>query len=380
MKKQARFKGILSLVLVVVFVAAGGVIVGKATADDRNRTSKSTNVNLDDQGAARGQEEALVASTSSDFTPTTAGKVESAATDSRPEVLIGASTAGRLVVIDSTTGNTVKVLARYDNPKTCNALGTVSLSLDSKTVYFQRNFEATSEPFPEGSVNTYCRSEVHKISIDGGKVEKVADGFTPRLSWDGRKLSYLVPVGIEKEGWAYSSNLVVLDLDSGSSRVVAKDIGCDCGPTAFATWSKDNKHIAVQGVNCGCGGMSFNELKIIDIAGPDVTTVKAPKAIDEHAGWGDPTFLPDGNMFLFEIGRDDFDKGFKSAPRMLIVNPVDGKIVKVITTGFVDRYYEGTNVDQSGKHLLYLSSGNLMVSDDWERPTQLATGLLSADW
>jgi hypothetical protein len=316
--------------------------------------------------------------TPSTVPPTTAAPTSTteAPLPPRPAVLVAASQAGRLVLIDSTTGRTTKVLATYQGTDGCPALGRVSLTPDASTVYFQRNFEDVDE-----LKNTICRPEIHRMPTAGGSDQKFDDGFMPRVSPNGSQLAYFVPTGPSMND--LGGSLVTRNLATGKRTVVRTDVACGCDDTAFASWAPDSRHIAVQGLSCGCGGTSFMELDIVDALNPANPPVKvqAPPAIDSHAAWGDASYLPNGDLYLFEIGRYDFAKGgFMSNPRMLIVNPTSARIVKVVTSGYPDRFYQATDSDASGQHLLYISNGNLMASDDWARPSQLATGLVSADW
>ncbi len=297
---------------------------------------------------------------------------------SRPPVLVATSEKGRLVVINTTTGKTERVLVTYPASNTsCEGLGeSLSLTPDSKTVYFERMIKSDSE----------CDKSIWSVAVTGGMPKKIVNGLTPRVSQDGTKLSYFNLKKAEGEGSDYSNigDLRVRNLTTGAETIVATNVSCACGGQAFASWAPDGKQIAVQGTNCGCGGAPYEELRIYDAAKKDsFKAVPLPKTISDKAAWAYPTYTPDGYLFVLEIPKFNISaESFKAmgTPRILVVNPTTGSIANTITSGFEDRYYSSTSVDNSGKHLLYLSNGNLMVSDQFKRPTQLATGLIGASW
>ena len=144
-------------------------------------------------------------------------------------------------------------------------------------------------------------------------------------------------------------------------------------------WGEDSRHLLVQPMNCGCGGLAYDEIRIVDTVTGAIQIVNGPDPKDSSSQWGEATLLPDGNLFVLDIARDNFD-GKTPGPCMLIVDPNNSKVLKTITTGFSDRGYGSTDTDTSGNHLTYISNGNLMVSDDGARPVQLASGLTDSDW
>lgn len=105
--------------------------------------------------------------------------------DYRPNLLVAASKEGRLVLIDTKTGKTTKILTTVAVAPTgtCGSLGgKVSLSADKQSVYF----DVLKGDWTEG-----CQSEIRNILINGGASTFVTDGFSPVASPDGKTLSYL---------------------------------------------------------------------------------------------------------------------------------------------------------------------------------------------
>lgn len=330
--------------------------------------------------------EPIVAATNSDSatpTPSPLAETTTPTPSARPSMLVAASEKGRLVVIDTTTGKTTRVLGDYSQEGVEQCFGLrdrVSLSPDGKVVYFE-----VEAPFGRGSDGQpSCRTMIHGRSTDGsGDIDgTIAEGMAPEISPDGLRLAYFRPAGPEDVNNV--GFMVIRDLATGNE-LIFDNVDCYCG-APLSSWAPDNRHFAYQEMSCGCGGREFLDLMVLDTQNPEAprVPVKVPSSIAEKAAWGAASYLPDGNLFVLEVPDSEYDQtnGFvrTTAPRMLIVDPTTGKVVKVVATGFADRRYTSTDADRTGDHLLYVSDGNLMVSDHGARPVKLATGLLGADW
>lgn len=112
----------------------------------------------------------------------------------------------RLVVVDSATFQTIRVLDSFDDPTTPappgepggmgRYLGPMAVSPDGTTVYF----EVCCEP---------AVGEIYRVSIEGGRPERVAYGTSPAVSPDGTRLAV-----VEMQ------DLRVIDLATGDSTLI----------------------------------------------------------------------------------------------------------------------------------------------------------------
>ena len=142
----------------------------------------------------------------------------------------------RLVVVDSATFQTIRVLDSFDDPTTPappgepggmgRYLGPMAVSPDGKTVYF----EVCCEP---------AVGEIYRIPIEGGRPERVAYGTSPAVSPDGTRLAV-----VEMQ------DLRVINLATGDSTLIP--IGSLVQPPAGGqvmglsqpAWSPDGSTLA----------------------------------------------------------------------------------------------------------------------------------------
>lgn len=112
----------------------------------------------------------------------------------QPAQWVGVDDQHRLVVVDTATGDVIRVLVTFDDPEAFgddgeepvaggNFAGPIDLSPDGQTVYY----ETCCEP---------AAGLVFRVPITGGEPEQVAMGTNPAVSPDGTKLAVVDLGGI----------------------------------------------------------------------------------------------------------------------------------------------------------------------------------------
>ena len=200
-----------------------------------------------------------------------------APTGAAPRVTVVLAGDGRLVALDTLTGEIVRELR---GPPTGGSLGDPSLSPDGAFVYFAEWPGAKSNDRVDR-----CRHSLHRTSIESGETERVADGVHGEVSPDGRYLAY-VASGVARglfdtlsPGFGCGlSTVVVRDLRTGEEwqsvlpgfdRASTPDVG-----VSTLAWSPDSTRVAYDLVNEG--GWTF----VFDIRNQTTRRLEIAPAID----------------------------------------------------------------------------------------------------
>lgn len=149
-----------------------------------------------------------------------------------PARWVGHDEEHRLVVVDTDSGEALRVLETFDDadvfteetgePLAAGSfLGDITVSPDGGTVYWER----CCEPAP---------GVIFRAPVDGGEPEQVTLGAFPALSPDGSQLA------VVELQW-----ITVVDLATGDARRFTA--GGDRGPSALANpaWSPDGATLAL---------------------------------------------------------------------------------------------------------------------------------------
>ncbi|MGH9029631.1 MAG: TolB family protein, partial [Acidimicrobiales bacterium] len=289
---------------------------------------------------------------------------------SLPRVLVGVTTGGVLEDLDPSSGSPVRDLAT-------GATGDeVSVTPDGSSVYF------------EAAVG--CMHEIEKVLVAGGTPEMVATGSVPALSPDGSELAY-VRQPLENQGpcegqtvSASSYTLVVRVLATGVETTYPVSPTLANGrpnPIDHVSWSFDGRELAVS-IEGGQGDDGW-QLVVVHPATDDYyfsgSGVSLTGADASSSYYREGTFMPDGELFVNRICCEGPGATVTST-LMLEVDPSTGAIVHQVAIGILGNDHTSLDVDPSGHWLLYLSGNELLVSENGERPNELATGFEAAAW
>lgn len=290
----------------------------------------------------------------------------SLASSGRPERLVGASSAGRLVVINGSTGKTERLLTQVKDPNDQTKgglLGHVTLTPEGDTVYFDVR---TADK---------CSGQIKKISTAGGQVGNVIDGYAPTLDSVGSKLAYV------RQTTCNELSIVVRSLVQQEDVVIVTRKLDVAQRVASLSWSPDGRQLIGD---FRSDDPSKNRLVYLDVTRVNTfdssPTLQPGQQSRNGTTYEWPTFLPDGNIFLSQRCCDLNPDSPRQEESRLVVLDSQGKEQGVVAYGFLDVPHTATASDVSGSHLLYMSGTDLMVSDDRARPGILARGLLGAAW
>lgn len=278
--------------------------------------------------------------------------------DSRPSVLVAAAASGRLVRIDAKTGKTSSVIGTFqDSDQKGQLLGGIALSQDKQTVYFDLND------------NGSCQPKIMSAPVDGGTARFVVNGSSPKVSSDGASLAYVQHIDCDRD------QVVIRSLSSGTETVVGTT---SANRIASLTWSPDDRFLVAD---ARYADPTMN--KLVRIPSDKTNNIDSTPSVIAPTGaagtvYEYPSFLPDGRLFVSE--RCCVTSNLQTSSRLLVVNVAQPSDVKVVAIGFVAKSHTSTAVDASGRHLLYLSGQDLMVSDDNARPSPISYGLVGATW
>lgn len=162
---------------------------------------------------------------------TTPSEVPAGTPAKAPTAIVSSTTKAQLVVLDPETGAVRRTLVSIENPPDCNVpggcqvIGTVVVSPDGQTVYYEEVGEPVS-------------GIIKKVPVAGGPVEPVTFGSYPALSPDGQRLAYITP----------EPALVIRTLRTGAETKIAPG-----GSDPFAhlqmdhpAWSPTGDRLAVE--------------------------------------------------------------------------------------------------------------------------------------
>jgi hypothetical protein len=296
----------------------------------------------------------------------------------RPDVLVAVTAAGALVRLDPSTGSVVRTLV-----PTGVVGDEVAVSPDGSSAYFE--------------VNQGCDHQLEQVATTGGDASVITtQGSLPAISPTGDVLAYAqqplsftagcAPTGPDNgiDHWnLVTDNLSTKALKSLPMSPTARSNGLPYS-ISHLSWSADGSRLAVSiAAPEDDEGWAIN---LVDPAngsyyfGDQTPSVPLP-AGQETAGWYwlEGVWQPDGNLFVVKQCCTGIPEKITSV-ELDQVNPTSGATVHMVATGLTSADHSSLSVDTSGRWLLYLSGGNLEVSHNGARPTQLASGFVAAAW
>lgn len=291
----------------------------------------------------------------------------------RPGALVAVTTAGQVVTLDPATGKPLKTLAS-------GATGDqVSLTPGGLLVYFE--------------AATGCFHQIGSVAVAGGVPAIVSPGSLPTTSPDGTLLAFArQPIASLTAGAgntcpaeayaAQSFALVIRVLATGAETVYPLPPAVVTNglplPIGHLSWSADSKRLAVSIAsaqdNEGWGVYIFDRTK-------DRYYVPSAKPVPvAHPSYfREAVFLPAGKLFVDKVCCSGLPPKVTS-DQLLIIDPVTGATSQQIAVGLTTVDHSSLDSDRTGRWLLYLSGGDLLLSQDGAKPIKLASGILAADW
>jgi hypothetical protein len=261
--------------------------------------------------------------------------------------------------------------------------GEVSVSPNGSTVYFT-----------EGAG---CHSEVESVSISGGDLTAIAPGQIPAISPDGTKLAYSTePLFTDtcvpdpaKASVAAQYKIVVRTLATGAEQVIGLPAQVERSqllpPVGYLSWASNGSALAVSSLP-----VADNEgwnLSVLDLATAKYYAGTAA-GITNIPVTGSPTpqrsyiregiFLPDGNFFISRACCGGVP--IKNTSRLLQEVNVNGELVHQVAIGYPSLDHYSLASDSTGQWLLYIGGNDLYVSQDGNRPADIASGVIAAAW
>jgi hypothetical protein len=315
------------------------------------------------------------ASSSASSTPSSGTGGSSAPSGGEPGI-VAVTTAGALVRLDPSSGSVIQTLVPS------GVLGDeVSVSPDGQTVYFT---EAGG-----------CNTEVESVTIGGADRTAIAVGQLAAVSPDGTKLAYTTqPLMTQtcvpdpaQAAVAAKFQIDIRTLSSGSVQVIGLPSSVRRSqllpPISHLSWSSDGSALAVS-----TSAVADNEgwaLYIVDVAsakyyvGPNagvtyIPVTGSPTAQRSYIREG--VFLPDGNFFISRACCAGVP--IHNTSRLMWEVNVNGELVHQVAIGYPTLDHVSLDSDPTGKWLLYVGGNDLYVSENGNRPTQVATGVIAA--
>jgi hypothetical protein len=301
----------------------------------------------------------------------------------RPAVLVGIRTEGKkrrdgslvevgsLVVLDPLTGSVTRTL----DPKLATG-DEVQLSPDRSTVFYEKAVG--------------CFHQIWSVPVAGGTPKKIVEGSVPAVSPDGTRLAYATQYREANCAQDLSRYAVrVRSLDGGGTRTLAVPAEQQAlpSPVSHLSWSPDGSTIAVS-----LSSVQDNEgwgLRVVDpgrdryYVGEAAAGTKVPvggrSTPGQDAFYRQGVFLPDATMFVVRRCCSG-NEGKVSSELLEVVDPATGAVRRKIAVGLLTKDHTSLDCDASGRWLLYLSQGTVMVSGGGAKPVTLTNGYQAVDW
>jgi hypothetical protein len=314
--------------------------------------------------------------------PTPTAGASSAPVSGRPGI-VAVTTAGAVVVLDSTTGLATRILVPGGD-----AVGD-SVAVSPSTVYF--------------SVKHGCTDDIEAVPVSGGAPKIVAAGVLPAISPDGTELAFVrEPVGGMLNPISYGCatgtavagsqfKVVVLHLGTGQQQVYPAAPGVQDQlpfPVSHLSWAPDGKSLLIS-VEPSQDNQGWG-LSVLDLAtaryylpaswlGPGslgVPVTGLPDAARSYYEEG--VYLSDGTLFADRMCCTGVP--VKKTSSLLQEVDASGNLVHQVTMGFLDKTHTSLAGSADGKWLLYLSAHDLFISAGGKTPFKLTGGLIAAAW
>jgi hypothetical protein len=295
------------------------------------------------------------------------------------------STKDRVVVLDTATGRTVRVLFEVDTPPDPNGRGLIrglALAPDGRSVWFGVGGEACEQ------------FRVRRVPIGGGRVEEAAEGGSPAVSPNGRYLAYAARSsahgGPPAEPWrACTDTLVVRDLSTGRERVwlPLADGSRESSYESIGriSWAPDSRRLAfdqvfegsfVRVLDTGRLGNQREVSSLLRGSGP-------AEGLDDHLL---PVWLPGGNRVAVAasccyMGESPGASSPHYGEEAVVAIDVTTRATNEILRPSASDSIGSLDVDSSGDHFLYTTwSGAVMMRSADGQSRILARGFTEAVW
>ena len=267
----------------------------------------------------------------------------------------------RLVVVDTASGQVLRVLAQFDDPDTFveetgepfaggSFLGAFALSPDGRTVYWER----CCEPAP---------GTVFRAPVEGGEPEQVVNGAYPAISPDGSRLAVVVLQWI-----------AVVDLRTGESTRFAASEESSPAELTNITWSPDGRSVVFEQYGNAPGEGRVMVLDVDDAASLD--DARSVVAANDDGTPMFPTF--DGQGRLHVVRQQRLHAGVDGPAQALVVDPDTGTEVsrRPLATAVAHQGH-----DASGTYLIRtFVDGVVQYRTTGGEPVTLAGGYRAGVW
>jgi hypothetical protein len=288
----------------------------------------------------------------------------------RPKTLVAVTTQGAVEVLDARRGTVLRTLA-------VGAVGDEVSVSSTQQVFFEKG--------------TGCEHQIDAVALAGGPTTVVGNGSVPMVSPDGTELAYMrqpvlsSPDCRDADLAPSAFALVVRRLATGAETtfLLAPQVAADGLPYAVdhLSWSWNSQELAVS-----VAAPEDNEGWRLVVVHPGRDHYYFSGTGVPVAG-GDPTasyyregvFLPDGDLFVDRVCCAGIPVDVTS-DALLEIAPATGSVTRHLATDADAQDHASLAADPSGRWLLYLSGGDLVVSDDGAAPTVLGSGFVAADW
>ena len=290
---------------------------------------------------------------------------------------IAAIEGGSVVVLDSADGHTVRTLATHPEATSGGFpyLEGVSLAPDRSQVFY-----ALAGDCGPGTI--------YKVAADAKTPPaRFADGVSPAVSPDGRKLAYAV-AGPESDSGPGSgatrhcqNAIVVRDLKSGAERTWRYPDTPEYGTTLYhdaviseIAWAPDSTRLAYTLSYEGDSVSILDTEADRDLSQTEEVVVPSGGGNSSHPAW--QAFS--GLLGLFNTRFECcFDDNYTGPPRALLINPERRLDAPLLPPG---RRVTALDFDASGTHLLFVDGGRLYRRSGTQVPVPLVSGVTAADW
>ena len=282
-----------------------------------------------------------------------------------PARWVGHDEDQRLVVVDTDSGEVLRVLETFDDADRFTErtgeplaggsfLGDITVSPDGATTYWER----CCEPAP---------GAIFRAPLDGGEPEQVTLGAFPALSPDGSQLA------VVELQW-----ITVVDLATGDVRRITA--GADRGPSALANpaWSPDGSTLAYEQYD---DDLEHGQVMVLDVE--SATSLEEARVLTRADAGGTPTlptFDRAGRLHIVrQQGSAAFAGGEPGGPAEAVV--LDAGSGAVISRRQLDAAVSEQDHDPTGSYLLRtFVDGSVEYRTLDGAPVTLATGYLAASW
>lgn len=278
-----------------------------------------------------------------------------------PSVWVGHGEDHRLVVVDTASGQVLRVLAEFDDPDTFveetgepfaggSFLGDFALTPDGGTVYWER----CCEPAP---------GTVFRAPVEGGEAEQVVNGAYPAISPDGSRLAVVVLQWI-----------MVVNLETGETTPFAASEPQMPSELVNIAWSPDGRSVVFEQY-----GDARGEGRVMALDVDDATSLDEARAVVTANDDGTPMFPTfDGQGRLHVVRQQRLGAGVDGPAQALVVDPGTGKEISIrpLATAVADQGH-----DASGTYLIRtFVDGLVQYRTIGGEPVPLAGGYRAGTW